>query len=164
MARQSSNMGADYSTESAEPQPQQTAVVRRRGSNLDQVHQLISAAIAAGTARLDVINRNVAHVNDRLTPVLSAQVDYGGHQIRLESNLSELQNDVSKLLGKLDSMEKRLDILVEHANETVRRRQRISAAMSDEKTATLRRKLGDPSLPAEKQFASTALAKRADQQ
>ena len=66
--------------------------------------------------------------------------------------------------GKLESMEKRLDILVEHANETVRRRQRISTAMGDEKTVTLRRKLGEPGIAAEKQFASSALAKRADQQ
>ena len=147
----------------AEPQSsQQTAVVRRRGSTLDQLHQLISAAIAAGTARLEVINRNVTHVNDRLTPIVSAQVDYGGQQLRLESTLADLQNDVSKLLGKLDSMETRLDSLLDHANETVRRRQRISTAMGDEKTVTLRRKLGDPNIPMEQKFGSLALAKQAE--
>ena len=147
-------MGAEYSTEqSTETQPsQQTAVLRRRGSSVDQIHALLSAAIAQGTVRLDHVGKAVAHVNARITPMVGAQLDLDARQGRAEEQLEKIHARLDSLFEQLDAVEKKLTRLVEHADETEKRRQRISAAMSGEKTATLRRRPHNTPMPAEERY------------
>ena len=146
-------MGAEYSTDqSAEPPPsQQTAVVRRRSSTVDQVHQLLSAAIAQGTLRLDNVGQAVGHVNARISPLIGAQLDIDARQGRMEEHLSKLDERLDALFEQLGSLEQKINKLVDHSEETEKRRQRISAAMSGEKT-TLRRRSHNTPMPAEERF------------
>ena len=93
-------MGAELSTEQADEtstKTAQTALARRRGSALDHVHALLSAAIEAGTQRLDNIGKAVGHVNARITPIVAAQLDLDARQGRMEEHLSKLDERLDAL-------------------------------------------------------------------
>ncbi len=125
-------------------------------------HRLLDGAVCEGTARLEYLIKNSVQLNERLSNTIAGQIDSIERAKAADAVLHELHISVRTMREQLDGMQNQLDRLVQHASDEDKRRQRLVSALGEGEKTTLRRKLGDPNIPMEKQFSSLALAKQAE--